>query len=100
MGEFDTDSRMMREQQNKDVAETIDADETHAAGDRHDSDPESAAARQRAKAGDITRINEQMDAVFDQNKRCGSGSAEARMFSDRAANGQSLVHPGRSLLGS
>jgi len=101
MGEFDTDSAMMRRQQNMDVPETIEEDETKGRGTPTDLDPESRAAREASKAGDAVYANEQMDAIFNQNKRAGASRAELNMMEDRATNGAaSLVRPDRSILGS
>lgn len=101
MGEFDTDSEMMRRQQNMDVPETIQEDETGAKASPTDLDPESRAAREASKSGDAVYANEQMDAIFNQNKRAGAGRAELNMMEDRATGGMaSLVRPDRSILGS
>jgi len=98
MGDLDTDSEMMRQQQAMDVHERLVPDETHAARGVGDTDPESRAAREAAKADEVTRVNTQQDAVFAQNQRR-VGAAEADQVTDAATGGVSLAHPGRSLLG-
>lgn len=99
MGDLDTDPQMMRRQQAQDMSETIPADETAGPKTPTDTDPESLAAREAAKADEITRANTQQDAVFEQNKR-GEGAAETDQMASAATDGVSLAHPGRSLLGS
>ncbi|WP_062015679.1 hypothetical protein [Aureimonas sp. AU4] len=98
MGDLDTDSDMMRRQQAMDVHERLAPDETHAARGASDTDAQSRAAREAAKADAVTRVNTQQDAVFAQNRR-GVGAAEADQMADAASGGVSLAHPGRSLLG-
>ncbi len=101
MGDLDTDSAMMRRQQNQDVSETLEENETSGKGAPSDLDPESRAAREASKAGDAVYANEQMDAIFNQNKRAGASQAETRMMEDRATDGNaSLVRGDRSILGS
>lgn len=101
MGDLDTDSAMMRRQQNQDVSETIEEDETGGKGPPSDLDPQSREAREASKAGEAVYANEQMDAIFNQNKRAGGSRAEDRMMEDRATDGNaSLVRGDRSILGS
>jgi hypothetical protein len=101
MGDLDTDSAMMRRQQGQDVSETLAEDETSGKASPTDLDPESRAAREASKAGEAVYANEQMDAIFNSNKRAGAGQAETDMMEDRATDGAaSLVRPDRSILGS
>ena len=101
MGDLDTDSGMMRGQQNQDVPETIREDETGGKPAPTDIDPESRAAREASKSGEAVYANEQMDAIFNQNRSAGASRAEADMMEDRATDGNaSLAKPGRSILGS
>ncbi len=101
MGDLDTDSAMMRRQQNKDVPETVREDETGPKPSPTDIDPESRAAREAAKSGEAVYANEQMDAIFNENRKAGASRAEADMMEDRATDANaSLARPGRSILGS
>jgi hypothetical protein len=101
MGDLDTDSAMMRRQQGQDVSETLAENETSGKPAPSDLDPESRAAREASKAGEAVYANEQMDAIFNSNKRAGAGQAETNLMEDRATDGAaSLVRPDRSILGS
>lgn len=96
----DTDSKMMRAQQNKDARQTIEPDETHPATQAHDSDPASGKDREEALAGEAATANDQMDAIFNGNKLGGDGALEADLFADAATDGKiGLARKGRSLLG-
>lgn len=64
----DTDSEMMRRQQNLDTPQKIVPDETRASKDWTDSDAASAHAREEAQAGTATYAREQQDAIFEENK--------------------------------
>jgi hypothetical protein len=100
----DTDSSMMRHQQDLDTAQKIDADETAASPDKTDSDPASAAARAAALAGGAAQPGSQ-DDVLAQNQRS-DYTRENEVFEDgrtdaRPAPGSRppLASKGRSLLG-
>ena len=98
----DTDSKMMRQQQDKDTPQRIEPDETAARRDRRDSDASSGAAREAARRGETQGANEAMNAVFNDSRRPeNSGDvAEATFKEDAATRGNaSLVRKGRSLLG-
>lgn len=102
MGGEDTDSEMMRRQQAMDVAETIVPDETRDRRGPSDSDPQSAAAREAAKAGAAAPGEWAEDAVLRQNQ---AGLPKAATHRSAPAHGGSsvpagsLASPGRSLLG-
>ncbi len=104
MSGLDTDPKMMRQQQDKDAPETIEADEREARGGRSDLDAVSRRDRLAAQApeGDrATSANETMDDVFDENRTAvGSGRTADRMMEDMATDGAAtLVQKDRSLLG-
>ncbi|MBB3996465.1 hypothetical protein [Aureimonas pseudogalii] len=106
MGDLDTDPKMMRTQQNEDAPETIETDETAKAALRpNDVDAVSQTERERAKAGNVADGRDQMDVVFEANRRAVSSDESdartARTPEDRReAERQSLAQPGRSRLGS
>ncbi len=68
MGDLDTDSKMMREQQNRDAPETIEADETERRRTASDLDREDRLAREAAGAGRTLTDEDQQDAVLRQNR--------------------------------
>lgn len=102
MSDPSTDSKVIREQQNKDTPERLEADETQAHGPRRtDTDARSGADRRAAKKGEATFANEQMDAIFNENaegERIDEG--ESRFEEDMATDGNaSLARKTRSILG-
>ncbi|WP_061933843.1 hypothetical protein [Aureimonas sp. AU22] len=101
MGGEDTDSDMMRRQQAMDVAESIPADETRERRPPSDSDPESAAARAAAKAGQGADGEWTEDAVLRQNRAGLDAAPSDRSAPPRSGStpAGSLASPGRSLLG-
>lgn len=95
----DTDSQMMRRQQNLDTRATVVPDETRAGKDWSDSDAASAHAREEAQAGTATYAREQQDAIFEENKVFEEPTEESVEVSGRHADAEhSLVQRGRSQL--
>lgn len=96
----DTDSKMMRAQQNKDARQTIEPDETHPRPQAHDSDAASGRDRDAAAAGTADVSQDQMDAIFAENKHGGKDApGAARPAAAPANGGRGLAGKGRSLLG-
>ena len=98
----DTDSEMMRHQQDLDTAQRIEIDETAAVKDKADSDPASAAARAAALAGGSAEPGRQ-DDVLAQNRRS-DYTRENEVFEDGRTDAKPdsrppLASKGRSLLG-
>ena len=101
MDGLDTDSRMMREQQNQDSASTIEADENEGTRAPSDLDAQSRVAREAAKAGRITD-EDQQDAVLRQNRaRIEASHGETETSGKPEPDFEaSLARRDRSLLGS
>lgn len=96
----DTDSKMMRAQQNKDARQTIEPDETHPRPQAHDSDPASGRDRDAAVAGTADVSQDQMDVIFNENKHGGEDPPEAGRSAAAPKGGErGLAGKGRSLLG-
>ena len=100
MSNQDSDSTLIRGQQDKDTPEHIALDETHAPTDASDTDAESRKARESAKSGVAPNGREQMASIFEQN---GGTEGETVVKPDHAsaqddADG-GLARKGRSLLG-
>lgn len=94
MPDFDTDPRMMREQQNMDTPEDITRGEERR--EAADSDAKSHHQRQDAIAGRGDG-EEQMEAILRQNREAGASDAGASAKPGHPKKG--LVRGGRSLLG-
>ena len=95
----DTDSKMMRHQQDLDTPQHIDDDETAAAKDKTDSDPASASAHAAALANKHPKQGGGQDAVLEQNQRS-SYTKEAEVFEDGRTHAKPpLASKGRSRLG-
>ena len=96
----DSDSTLIRGQQDKDTPEHIALDETRAPADVSDTDAESHRARESAKSGVAPNDREQMASIFEQN---GGTEGETVVKPDPAGGHDDadggLAHKGRSLLG-
>ncbi|BDA82691.1 hypothetical protein Sa4125_02330 [Aureimonas sp. SA4125] len=102
----DTDSDMMRHQQDLDTPQHIDEHDETAATDKADSDPASAAARASALANKTPHQGGGQDDVLGQNKRS-SYTQENEVFEDGRTDAKPssektppLASKGRSLLGN
>ncbi|MCQ0988128.1 hypothetical protein [Jiella marina] len=94
MPEFDTDPKMMREQQDKDTPEEISRDETARRSDASDSDFESKKQREAALAGEGVD-EEQMASILRQNQQPNDKPTPAEAESEE---GHGLARSGRSRL--
>ena len=94
MPDFDTDPKMMREQQNADTPEDITRGERRR--EATDSDAESARERQEAIAGKGDG-EEQMEAILRQNRNESGPNTSSSVEAGHPKKG--LVRRGRSLLG-
>ena len=94
MPDFDTDPKMMREQQNRDTPEDL----TRGEGRREAADSDADSRRQRREAiagkGDG---EEQMEAILRQNRQVGRSGEGSAAQAGHPKKG--LVRRGRSLLG-
>ncbi|MBB4002726.1 hypothetical protein [Aurantimonas endophytica] len=96
----DSDSTLIRGQQDKDTLEHIALDETRGPADRSDSDTQSRRERESAKAGIAPNGQEQMASIFEQNGGSdGDKSVEPDKGSSPADADEGLAQRGRSLLG-
>ncbi|KAB0682670.1 hypothetical protein [Aureimonas leprariae] len=92
----DTDSELMRRQQQMDVPQTIENDgRTRGPADLDDRDGRD---RRQALGGGTAPGDTQQDAVFAQNTRGGRQAGAHAAAGARRAGG--LVRRGRSLLGN
>ncbi|MEF2551940.1 hypothetical protein VQ042_11310 [Aurantimonas sp. A2-1-M11] len=101
MTQSDTDSKMMREQQDRDTPQHMASDGTRKPGERSDLDASSKADREAAKNGTAPEGKEQMEAIFEANQKAKpADQAEEDMLADAATDAQAgLARPNRSILG-
>ena len=94
MGDMDTDPKMMRAQQDKDVPETVAPDETNGVRAPSDSDALSRAAREAAQGEVIADPADGQNDVLAANRAvAGSGSQTPKQN-----EGGPLAQKDRSLL--
>lgn len=100
MGDLDTDSKMMREQQNRDAPETIEADEAGRHRSASDLDREDRLAREAAGAGRTLTDEDGQDAVLRQNRERvqASHGETAQDGKPEPDLGGGLARPDRSIL--
>ncbi|MCE7029868.1 hypothetical protein [Jiella avicenniae] len=94
MPDFDTDSKMMREQQNRDTPEDVTRGD--ARPEAADSDDASSRERRAAISGGGDG-EEQMEAILRQNRQETGASEGSTAKAGHPKKG--LVRRGRSLLG-
>ena len=96
----DTDSRMMRRQQDRDTAERIAPDERAEHHEAADTDPQSEADRETANAGATRGEDDQMDAILRENAEGGEATAAEGRFGGSPARSRKagLAREGRSRL--
>ncbi|WP_040324981.1 hypothetical protein [Aurantimonas manganoxydans] len=101
MTKTDTDSEMMRDQQDRDTPQHMARDGEKHPAERSDLDAQSKAEREQAKDGTAPNGTEQMEAIFEANQKGPkSEKAESDLMADAATDGQAgLARPNRSLLG-
>ncbi|MCB8840112.1 hypothetical protein [Aurantimonas sp. VKM B-3413] len=103
MPDFDTDPKMMREQQDKDTPEHLARDETLAHPGASDSDAASRDDRRKALRTGTGDSTAQMDAILDANHaEAGAGgtpSGEDEEAAEKSASHRAgLARSGRSRL--
>ena len=96
----DTDSKMVRHQQDRDTPERIAPDERAARDAHSDTDRGSRADREAANAGAMRGKDDQMDAVLHENSEGGEATAAEGRLGENSARSRKagLAREGRSRL--